>query len=224
MCTSPAGTEGPRSPCSPAAAFPIPGAVLARPAQDSWPGWGEARSCCRRRLRRDVRGLVSRARTRSIPFPPFWLEHAAPTPPPGPRGTDTAVNRGRRRPGQARHAAKAASEEGSTRLSSSPAPGSALAERTSPDSPYQLERRGRTRPAVPELVARSILPALWLRRPQKPRFPRVAPGTARGCSLGLLPGLQQSQVWIYRCGNSPEDAPAVLQHPSLSKNSHLAKI
>lgn len=75
-----------------------------------------------------------------------------------------------------------------------------------------------------DLLCRSILPALWLKRPQKPGFPRLAPGTARGCSSGLLPGLQRSQMWSYRRGNSPEDAPAVLQHLPLSKNFHLAKL
>lgn len=95
--------------------FLIPGAVLARPAQDSWPGCGEARGCCRGRLREDVRWLLSRARTRSILFPPFWLEHAAPTPPLGSRRTDTAVNRGRRPSPPARCQTRLGGELGTTR-------------------------------------------------------------------------------------------------------------
>lgn len=49
--------------------------------------------------RKDVKGLPSRARTRFVPLLPFRLEHAAPSPPPGPRGADTAVNHGRRQLG-----------------------------------------------------------------------------------------------------------------------------
>lgn len=137
-------------PAHAAAPFPIPGAVLARPAQDSWPGCGEARSCCRGRLRQDVMGLVSRARTRSSPFPPFWLEHAAPTPPRGPGGTDTTVNRGRRGPARPGSLPEPPRRRARHDVPSSPAPGRAPAKQNSPDSPYQLERRGRTRPAVPE--------------------------------------------------------------------------
>lgn len=132
------------------------------------------------RLREDVRGLVSRAGTRSIPFPPFWLEHAAPTPPPGPSGTDTALNRGRRRRGQARHAAKPAPEKGSARCAIETR---TLAERTSPGSPDQLERRGRTRPAVPEHPPSPVAAA-----PTKARLPPGCTGHGTGLLFGVFAG------------------------------------
>lgn len=95
-----------------AAAFPTPGAILAEPAQDSWLGWGEARSRCRREAPKGREGVAVMGQDMLCrPPPPFWLEHAALTTPLGPGGADTAVNCGRRQPGQLRHAAKPASEE-----------------------------------------------------------------------------------------------------------------
>lgn len=57
-----------------------------------------------------------------------------------------------------------------------------------------------------------------------PASPRVVPGTAQGWSLRCLQTLQQSRVQSYRRRNSPEDAPAVLQHgPPFAKVPVLQK-
>lgn len=56
------------------------------------PGRGAAQSHRRREAPKGCEGAAVAGQDTFCPPPPVWLEHAAPAPPPGPRGTDTTVS------------------------------------------------------------------------------------------------------------------------------------
>lgn len=156
--------------------------------------------------------MLSQARTRSVPLPLSWLEHAALAAPLGPCRDDIAVNRGRRR--QLRKALGAAkpSLEKCSAMTCHRAP----CRREPQQSERFLTPRGSWREGAghyplcqsPAACARS-----------GPASPWVAASSARGCFLGAC---QQSSADLLT-QEEPRGCSRCAATWPLCKNSRLAK-
>lgn len=159
-----------------------------------------------------MRGLLSQARTRSVPLPLSWLEHAAPAPPLGPCRDDIAVNHGRRQLRQALGAAKPSLEKCSaTTCHGAPRWG----------EPQQSERLLTPCSSWREEAGHDLLcqsPAVCAR--SSPTSPWVAASTARGCFLGAC---QQSSADLLTqeeprgCSSCAATWPPLQKFPSCKK-------